>query len=269
MPKSKLFLPHLLAQGIDAFGYGGLENFGANGYTDYADNWLRDYKWNLETGPRDRERAQMFIDDFNKRVANGRVAQFNWIFFPNNHTLGLQMGEPIPESMVADNDEAVGMVVDAVSHSPVWDESLIIVFEDDAQGAYDHIEKHRCPALAIGPWVKRGYVSAVQYSFPNFHRTVEAILGAAPMNRFDQKASPMYDIFTARPNTTPYDLIPRTPEVLYDGTNGGIGSDKLARSMDWSGIDRNENQAEFFWRYLGKGPLPPAAIRDAHFLPDD
>ena len=259
MPQSRLFLPHLLDQGIAAYGYGGLENFGAEGYFKYRDYWLEDYPWNLETGPRDEERARMFVDDFQQRVKNNTVARFNWIFFPNNHGLGLSKGEPTPESMVADNDLATGMVVDAVSNSPVWEKSLILVLEDDAQGAYDHVDKHRCPALAISPWVKRGHVSSVLYNFTNFHRTVEQLVGSEPMHRLDRDAVAMYDIFTARPDTRPYKLIPRAyPETLYDGAESVAAH--MSRTMDWSDIDKDPRQAEFFWRYL-KGTEPPARVR--------
>lgn len=256
IPESRFFMPHLIEQGIFAFGFGGAENFGLSLLDRYRGNILLDYPFLLDSQFKDHDRALQFQKEFGASVANGTVPAFSWIFLPNNHGFGLSVGQLVPEAWVADNDEAVGMVVDTISHSPVWNESLVVIFEDDSQHGYDHVEKHRCPMVAAGPWVKRNYTSSVQYSMPNIHKTIELILGSAPMHRWDAKATGMYDVFTTRPDDTPFVREARRfPDVVYTGPENELTA--MSRGFDWSEIDKNPEAAELYWRYR-KGTPPPA-----------
>jgi len=258
IPESQFFLPHLIQQGISVYGYGGIENFGAEAFTTYRDSYMADYPWNLGQEWLDRDRGAMFKAEFEKRLADGAMPAMSWVFFPNNHAFGLRVGQLTPEHWVADNDEGVGIAIDTIANSPIWEQSVIFIFEDDSQHGFDHIDKHRCPALAIGPYVKRQYVSSVAYSMPNIHKTIELLLGSKPMNRFDNLASGMYDIFRLRPDTTPYAMEPRRyPEKIYEGPENALT--RLSSTLDWDDIDKNPEAAELYWRYI-KGTEPPVRV---------
>jgi hypothetical protein len=116
-------------------------------------------------------------------------------------------GLPIPVSAVADNDLAVGRIVDAISHSPDWASSAIFVVEDDAQDGTDHVDGHRTNALVISPYVKRSVEIPTYYSQINMVRTIEQILGIAPMNQLDLAAVPMRDLFTNERDLAPFTAI--------------------------------------------------------------
>jgi hypothetical protein len=115
---------------------------------------------------------------------------------------------PIPVAGVADNDLAVGRLVEAVSHSPYWASSAIMIVEDDSQNAVDHVDGHRAPAFVISPWVQRGQVNHTFYSQLNIVRTIEELLGLPPLNQHDALAAPMLDVFQNAPDVTAYTAIP-------------------------------------------------------------
>lgn len=170
-------------------------------------------------------------------IARGELADFTFLSLPNDHGQGIVPGQPTPQSMTADNDAAVGIVVDALSHSPFWESTLVIVLQDDPQGSDDHIDESRSPLLLISPWVRRGYVSHAHYSFSSVFATIERLLGVPPLGRPDASAAPMWDMFTDVPDLEPYDAIPREfPEEL-----GNVGDPGYAatRCMDFRGPDRN------------------------------
>src|SRR5204863_804172 len=123
---------------------------------------------------------------------------------PNDHTYGTRVGKPTPRALVADNDLALGMVVEAVTKSKFWKETAIFVLEDDAQNGPDHVDAHRSVALVISPYTKRKFVDSTLYSTTSMLRTMELILGLRPMSQFDAAARPMYSSFTAKPDATPY-----------------------------------------------------------------
>lgn len=172
-----------------------------------------------------------------EQVAAGNLANFTFISLPNDHGQGIQPGKPTPPSMTADTDYGVGIVVDAISHSPFWENTVIIVIQDDPQGSADHIDENRSPLLVISPWVRTGYASHAHYSFPALFATIERLLGLPPLGRPDASAAPMYDLFTDVPNLAPFDAIPREfPEELGDVTDPGVHA---SRCMDFRGPDRN------------------------------
>ena len=113
---------------------------------------------------------------------------FNYLTYANDHTEGTTPGRRTPDAMVAANDLAVGETVDLISHSPIWDSSLILVVEDDSQDGADHVDAHRMPALAISPYTRRGAVVHDRYDFLSFIRTMELVTGMEPLNLFDATA---------------------------------------------------------------------------------
>ena len=171
---------------------------------------------------------QRFLDwktDFEKQLKSGRVAQLNYIWLPNDHTAGQQPGLPNPYQMVAQNDAALGRIVETISKSPIWRESLILVVEDDAQNGPDHVDATRTVALAASPYVKRGVVVSDRYDQLSLLRTIELILGLDPLNQNDGLAVPMFGIFTSEPNDSAYvppapsNQLTKSDQTLYHWLN--------------------------------------------------
>jgi hypothetical protein len=124
---------------------------------------------------------------------------------------------PTPRAAVADNDLALGRIVEAISHSRYWPKSVIFVIEDDAQDGVDHVDGHRTTGFVISPYAKRGVVDSTYYTQIDFVRTIEQILGLPPMNQMDLAATPMWDVFTDTPDLTPFTA--RGNEVRLDELN--------------------------------------------------
>jgi YVTN family beta-propeller protein len=205
---------------------------------------------------KDKTRAEYFI----KRLKDGFLPRFTYMLLPCDHTEGTQKGRPTPESHVADNDEALGMIVDALSKSRFWDSSLVLVTEDDPQDGYDHVDAHRTLALLISPWTKRGHITKVHYSFASMFATFERILGLKPLNTYDANASPMFDCFTNIPDMTPYDYIPRKiPEIL--NTAAAVFSEESER-MDFSVPDNAPGLQKVLWHHMRGKDRPYPGVED-------
>ena len=125
----------------------------------------------------------------------------------------MQKGRPTPFAHVADNDLAVGMFIDYLSKSPVWKESVVFIVEDDAQNGPDHVDAHRSPAYVVGPYVKRNFVDHTPYTTSGILRTIELILGLAPMSQYDAAAVPLWRSFTAIPDVTAYNVLPAQVDI--------------------------------------------------------
>ena len=171
---------------------------------------VRDYpRFDLQVP--DRERARIFIAEFGKQVATGKVPSLSIIQLPLDHTRGLTPGALTPTTDVADNDHALGEIVEAISHSPVWDKSAIFTLEDDAQAGIDHVDGHRTTAFVVSPYARRAAVDSNYYTQIDMLRTIEQILGLPPMNQVDLMATPMRGLFTDTPTMTPYTAV--VPDV--------------------------------------------------------
>ncbi|MCB9601794.1 MAG: bifunctional YncE family protein/alkaline phosphatase family protein [Sandaracinus sp.] len=189
--------------------------------------------------------------------------QFTYVLLPNDHTFGGQPGRPTPSAMIADNDAAIGALVDAISHSSFWPETAVFIIQDDPQDGGDHVDNHRAPTLVISPWVKRGYVSSVHYNESSIWRTIQLILGVeTPLNAYWANAAPMYDLFTSTPDFTPYEAIPRRwPE---ENNPGGTRSSFEAQSMRWdfSVPDEQPGLSRALWRHFHGTDAPWGVSRD-------
>jgi YVTN family beta-propeller protein len=140
----------------------------------------------------DQFRVDLWLQDFNNDVANGTVPTLNILWVMDDHT----GGPPTPDAEQADNDLAVGRIIDYISHSNVWSSSAIFIEEDDAQNGVDHVDGHRSPGYVISPYtVQGGPTDHTYYTQVNMTRTIEQILGLPPMNQFDLVASPMRTAF--------------------------------------------------------------------------
>ncbi len=143
------------------------------------------------------------------------VPQFNYMIMMSDHTNGVGDGARDPLSMIADNDLGVGQLVDILSHSPIWPNTVVFVIEDDSQDGADHVDAHRAPVLVAGPYVKRGgQVISTRYDQLSVIRTIELILGLEPLSIFDAVATPMFGVFTSTPDTTPYTAIQPEYDIL-------------------------------------------------------
>ena len=181
---------------------------------------------------------------------------FTYILLPNDHTQGGAQGRPTPISHYQDNDEATGLLIDAISHSTAWPETLVVVIEDDPAQGGDHVDNHRSLALLASPWVRRGGVSHVLYNTSALHRTIELILGVPPHNAVVAAGAPMYDAFTGTPDYTPFDYQPRLECATTNG--GGMWAD-LTAGMDLSQPDNAPGLDRLVWRMLHAGHEPPWA----------
>jgi len=149
-------------------------------------------------------RAAEFIKELEEFEKNDSFPNFVIMLLPNDHTSGTKPGLPTPRAAVADNDLALGRIVEAISHSKFWKKTCILVTEDDPQAGLDHVDGHRTVGLVISPYTKRGEVISTNYSQINMFRTIENILGIPPLNQFDLAAEPMVDCFTTKPDLSPY-----------------------------------------------------------------
>jgi YVTN family beta-propeller protein len=170
---------------------------------DHFDPQFRSFDLNYP----DARRADRFIAELHRFETEGDMPRLQILRLPNDHTHGATKGFPTPTAYVIDNDVALGRVVEAVSHSRFWPETAIFVVEDDAQNGPDHVDAHRTVALAISPYTRRGTVDSTLYSTTSMLRTMELILGFAPMTQFDAAATPMFNAFQATPDVHPYDAV--------------------------------------------------------------
>ncbi|MFN7696764.1 MAG: bifunctional YncE family protein/alkaline phosphatase family protein [Deltaproteobacteria bacterium] len=201
--------------------------------------------------------------DFLRDAIHGcQLESFTFVLMPNDHTQGLTPGEPTPRSMIADNDEGVGRLVDAISHSSFWPETVVFVFWDDPQDGGDHVDNHRSPLLVISPWARRGHVSHVHTSEASVWRTIQLIFGLeGGHSREWTDAAPLYDFFTSSPDFTPYDHIPRTfPEELNPDMR--TRDAMMSMAYDWSLPDDQPGLSRMLWRHFHGGLDAPWPERD-------
>ncbi len=184
---------------------------------------------------------------------------------PNDHTSGTKAGSPKPASQVADNDLALGQIVEALTHSPFWPKTCIFIIEDDPQNGWDHVSGFRTTAYLISPYTKRNAVIHTQYNQTSVIRSIELIVGLPPMNQLDATATPMGDCFTDTPDLTPYVAVPANipldqmnpnPKKISDAT---LRKDALASArLDLTEADRCPEDVlnRILWHAM-KGPHEP------------
>jgi len=160
----------------------------------------------------DQFRIDQFIKEFDKKWLHGKdtMPDLIAVIIPNDHGAGERpdAGYPFRESYMADNDLAVGRIVEYLSHSPYWKNMAIFITEDDAQNGVDHIDAHRSLLMVVSPWVKKDYVSHVHYSFGSLFKTYWNILGLPYLNQYDAAASDLSDFFADVPDYKPYNALP-------------------------------------------------------------
>jgi len=193
----------------------------------------------------DQIRAAEFLRELAIFDKNGDLPDLCIIKLGNDHTMGTRPGFPTPRAMVADNDLALGRIVDAISKTQYWPKSLILAVEDDAQDGVDHVDGHRTVCLAVGPSVRRNAVDSNNYTQLSLLRTIQDILGVAPQTSYLKRARPMTSIFAKQPDMTPYDAL--IPKVRLDELNPPLNAlhgnqlraARQSMEMDWSEVDEN------------------------------
>jgi hypothetical protein len=215
----------------------------------------------------DVERAKEFLREWKEFDEKGSAPQLSLLRVGNDHTSGLSAGKIAPLSAAADNDEAVGMIVDGVSHSKLWASTAIFIIEDDAQNGPDHIDSHRAPAWVLSPYTHRGIVDSTMYNQTSVLRSIEAILGLRPMTQFDAASTTMFGSFALQSDVTPYTALePRTPLTNRNPVHGE-GAVKSAK-MNFSEADDIDDDAlnAILWKALKQGnpPVPVRSVFSSH-----
>jgi YVTN family beta-propeller protein len=149
-------------------------------------------------------RARLFQEELKDYEKKGAMPNLIYLTLPCDHTDGTRPNYPTPRAMVADNDLALGQVVEAVTKSSFWKNTCIFVVEDDPQDGFDHVDAHRTVALVISPYTRRHFVDHTNYNQTGMVKTIELLLGLPPMNQLDLSATPMRACFQTKPDTTPY-----------------------------------------------------------------
>jgi len=176
-------------------------------------------------------RAKIILEDWKAYEKKGELPNLIYVFLPCDHTTGTRPGSPTPRAMLADNDLALGQIVEAVSGSKFWPETCIFVVEDDPQFSFDHVDGHRSVTQVISPYTKRKFVDHNNYNQTGMVKTIELILGLPPMNQLDLSATPMRNCFQAQPDLTPFKCVPN--KVPLDQMNPGL--EKLqGKALHWA-----------------------------------
>lgn len=213
----------------------------------------------------DQSRVDAWKTEFDEFVRRDAVPALMILWLPNDHTAATRPGFPTPTAMVADNDLALGRIVEAVSRSPVWRDTAIFAIEDDAQNGPDHVDAHRTVCLVASPYAARGIVDHTIYSTVSMLRTVELILGLAPMSQFDAAATPMLAAFTDTPAAAPYSAL-RPKHALND-----VNQPSAYRAGEALALDRPDESDEqvlnaILWHAI-KGPEAPMPRAKTAFRP--
>ncbi len=177
-----------------------------------------------------------------------------YLTLPNDHTFGLSPTNPTPETFCAVNDEATGMFIDALSHSPMWATSLVMITEDDPSQGGEHVDNHRAPFVMVSPFVKRGYVSHTHIDVASMHKIIANVVGKPYMNALVANAAIPFDAFTSTPDYTPYTYAPRT-FPLACGPKGMSGENSLHDLWDLSEEDSQPGLDAQVTRWMHGHPL--------------
>jgi len=189
---------------------------------------------------------------------------FTYAVQPNDHTGGGSAGRPTPETYIAVGDEGVGILIEGLSKSPIWNETLVIVTMDDPQDGGDHIDAHRTPLFMASPWIKRGYVSKGHYDTSSIHKLIAHIFGKPYLNEEVARASLPFDAFTSTPDYTPFDRIPRTAPLTCNPGGTKAATEAASAGWDLSQPDQAPGIARQLWEHFHPEgtPAPPGLDDD-------
>jgi len=213
--------------------------------------------WDLDIP--DQRRADVWVEDTRRLVREGRLPALEIVYLPNDHTAGASAGKPTPRAMVADNDLALGRVVQELSRTPAWDSTVVFVLEDDAQNGPDHVDSHRSPLLVISPWARAG----VHHRWANTTdvlATIAELLHLGALSQFDHYGEPLRDIWRDTPDRRPYTAL--VPAVRLDETTPPRApGTRESGAIDLREQDRVDDALfnRIIWRAVkGSAPYPGA-----------
>lgn len=233
--------------------------------------------YGLGLAVRDTDKVAVFLRDLGEFDANfdspdpeKRLPNYIVMSMPEDHTRGTTPGAYTPQAMVANNDFAIGQLVDAVSHSRYWPNTAIFIIEDDAQDGADHVDGRRTMGLVISPYVKRGIVDSTLYTTSSMVRSMELLLGLPPMSQYDAAAMPMYASFGTQPVVTPFNVIKPIIDVNTKNTKASYGANQSSK-MNFHELDRAPMYAlnEIIWKSIkGKDSVMPPPVHRFRPLAD-
>ena len=224
-------------------------------------------------------RARTFIDELNayEEMEGDQWPELSIIALPNDHTAGTYPGFPTPRAMVADNDLAMGQIIEAITKSRFWENTVVFITEDDSQAGWDHVSAYRTVGMVISPYSQTGTTNSTQYNQTSMVRTIEQILGLKPMNIMDATAMPMFDCFVSTPDNSTYNALANN--IPLDEMNpelnalSGKALYYARKSMDpqFKHVDRGNDQLlnRIIW-FASKGKESyPKAFSDGEDDDDD
>ncbi len=244
-------------------------------YGEFADDYkanlpiLKDhfctYYTSWDQSVRDTTRVGQWKRDFDSLLAINQVPRLNTLRLINDHTEGMRLGKPSPYAHVADNDLAVGMFVEYLSKSSIWNESVVFIVEDDAQDGPDHVDAHRSPAYVAGGFVKRGLVDHTPYSTSSVLKTIELILGMQPMSQYDAAANTLWKCFDKKVNIGGYATKPLQWDINEKNTRESAMQRKSEKFNFKKEDSINDHEfTEVLWKGLkGDNAIVPAPKRAA------
>jgi len=209
----------------------------------------------------DNKRIDVWLEEFREFEKTGTLPRLNILRLGNDHTAGTRQGAWTPRAMVAENDHALGRLVEAISKSRFWKETAIFVLEDDAQNGADHVDAHRSIGFVISPYTQRqGVVDSTLYTTSGFLRTMELILGLEPLSQYDAAATPLYNAFSLTPKLAPFTALPPRIDVNEKNDPRAWGA-RESGEMNLAEADRAPDLLlnEIVWRSV-RGPhskMPP------------
>ncbi len=246
-------------------------------YGEFVDDWKPNipvlighycpYYVSWDQQMRDTLRCNQWKRDFDSLLGANAVPQFNSLRFINDHTVGLSKGGNTPFADVADNDLAVGMFIEHLSKSSIWNQSAVFIVEDDAQNGPDHVDAHRSTLYVAGGFVKRGYIDHTMYSTSSVLRTMELILGLPPMSQYDAAATPMWRCFEDTLNRSTFKY--RPANVDLNEKNTVISKwQKLSETFDFRREDMAPDQElnEVIWAAVKGENIPCPSPVHAAFI---
>jgi DNA-binding beta-propeller fold protein YncE len=206
----------------------------------------------------DQKRADVWIAELQGFVRDGNMPQFELMWLPMDHLTAARPGKCTPRACMADNDLALGRIVQALSHSPYWKDTVIFVVEDDSQAGPDHVDSHRAPFYAISAYNRSGTVNRF-INTTDVIAAIEDILGMGRLSKFDYFSHSLTDIFVSTPDLTPYDPITPTQD-LNEKNPQNTAAARMSDGLDLSAPDRADDQLynRILWMMLkGDAPQPP------------
>jgi YVTN family beta-propeller protein len=205
----------------------------------------------------DTVRARLFADSLTSWDRQGRFPDLVIVWLPRDHTLGRRAGKPTPRAMVADNDLALGQIVERLSQSPAWPSMAVFVLEDDAQNGPDHVDAHRSPMLVASAYARRGVVDSTFYTTTSVLLTIEQILGLPPLSQYDAGSTPLWNAFTRQPDSTSFTHLGNSwplDETNPTAFRSRIGAADLATADAADEVELNRE----IWQSVHPGARLPA-----------